>query len=101
MERKATQFLKVLRRLIFSSISGLDGYVMNMTSARNYVSRLERKHLTGKVKRTREKTVDGTGGYYRYELANREQLKQTIAIYKAKGGELTQAEEQQAYERFK
>lgn len=99
--RKSPQFLKVLNKLIFSSVSGIDGYAMGMTSARNYISLLERHHLTEKVKRTREKTADGKGSYLRFELANQEQLKQTIAIYKAKGGELTQAEEQQAYQRFK
>lgn len=101
MERQPTQFLKVLHRLIVSSVSGIDGYTMNMTSARNYISELERNHLTEKVKRTKEKTKDGVGNYFRYELANLEQLKQTIAIYKAKGGELTQTEERYAYERFK
>lgn len=100
MERQPTQFLKVLHRLIVSSISGIDGYELNMTSARNYISELERRHLTGKVKRTREKTVDGSGNYYRYELANYEQLKQTITIYKAKGGTLTATEERYAYSRF-
>lgn len=98
--RKATQFLKVLNRLILSDVSGIDGYSMGMTSARNYVSELERKHFTEKVKRTREKTRDGCGEYLRYEIANREQLKQAIAIYKAKGGELTQEQERQAYQRF-
>ena len=61
----------------------------------------ERNHLTGKVKRTTEKTADGMGQYYRYEIADAEQLKQVIAIYKAKGGELTTHEEQQAYFRFR
>ena len=98
--RKPTQFLKVLHRLILSSISGIDGYSMGMTSARNYISELERNHLTGKVKRTTEKTSDGMGQYYRYEIADAEQLKQVIAIYKAKRGELTAHEEQQAYFRF-
>ena len=50
--RKPTQFLKVLNRIIFSDVSGIDGYSMSMTSARNYISELERKHLTEKVKRT-------------------------------------------------
>lgn len=99
--RKPSQFLKVLHRLIVESVSGIDGYAMNMTSARNAVSELERKHLTERVKRTREKTADGCGTYYRYEIANEQQLKQVIAIYRAKGGELTQAEELQAYARFK
>lgn len=53
--RKPIQFLKVLNRIIFSDVSGIDGYSMSMTSARNYISELERKHLTEKVKRTREK----------------------------------------------
>ncbi|MBM2609116.1 hypothetical protein JQN96_07830 [Pasteurella multocida] len=99
--RKPSQFLKVLHRLIVASVSGIDGYAMNMTSARNYISELERNHLTEKVKRTREKTKDGIGQYYRYEIANLQQLKQVIAIYKLKGGALTQAEELHAYERFK
>ena len=98
--RKPTQFLKVLHRLILSSISGIDGYSMGMTSARNYIGELERNHLTDKVKRTTEKTADGMGQYYRYEVANKQQLKQVIAIYKAKGGELTEAQEKQAYSRF-
>lgn len=98
--RKPIQFLKVLNRIIFSDVSGIDGYSMSMTSARNYISELERKHLTEKVKRTREKTKDGLGQYYRYEVANKQQLKQVIAIYKAKGGELTEAQEKQAYSRF-
>ncbi|WGE65912.1 hypothetical protein NYR76_02835 [Actinobacillus equuli subsp. equuli] len=98
--RKPTQFLKVLHKLILSSVSGIDGYAMNMTSARNAVSELERKHLTERVKRTREKTADGGGTYYRYEIANEQQLKQVIAIYKAKGGQLTAFEEGQAYARF-
>ena len=99
--RKPTQFLKVLHRLILSGISGIDGYSMGMTSARNYISELERNHLTGKVKRTTEKTADGMGQYYRYEIADVDQLKQVISIYKAKGGELTAHEEQQAYFRFR
>lgn len=99
--RKPSQFLKVMHRLIVSSVSGIDGYQLNMTSARNYISELERNHLTEKVKRTREKTKDGLGQYYRYEIANLEQLKQVIAIYKAKGGSLTQHEEKYAYSRFK
>lgn len=99
--RKPSQFLKVMHRLIVSSVSGIDGYSMNMTSARNYISELERHHLIEKVKRTREKTKDGFGRYYRYEIANAQQLKQVIAIYKAKGGELTQHEEKYAYSRFK
>ena len=99
--RKPTQFLKVLHRLILSSISGIDGYSMDMTSARNYISELERNHLTGKVKRTTEKTADGMGQYYRYEIADTDQLKQVISIYKAKGGELTEHEEHQAYFRFR
>ncbi|QLD32943.1 hypothetical protein [Mannheimia varigena] len=98
--RKPSQFLKVLHRLIVASVSGIDGYAMNMTSARNYISELERNHLTEKVKRTRESTKDGAGQYYRYEIANLEQLKQVIAIYKAKGGQLTAFEEGQAYARF-
>lgn len=98
--RKPSQFLKVMHRLIVASVSGLDGYQMNMTSARNYISELERNHLTERVKRTREKTKDGLGQYYRYEIANLEQLKQVIAIYKAKGGKLTIDEQQQAYSRF-
>lgn len=98
--RKPTQFLKVLHRLIVASVSGIDGYAMNMTSARNYISELERNHLTEKVKRTRESTKDGAGQYYRYEIANLEQLKQVIAIYTAKGGELTAEEQQRAYSRF-
>lgn len=57
--RKPSQFLKVMYRLIVSSVSGIDGYSMNMTSARNYISELERNNLTEKVKRTREKTKDG------------------------------------------
>ena len=99
--RKPTQFLKVLHRLILSSISGIDGYSMGMTSARNYISELERNHLTGKVKRTTEKTADGMGQYYRYEIADVEQLKLVIAIYKAIGGVLTTIEELQAYFRFR
>ena len=99
--RKPTQFLKVLHRLILSSISGIDGYAMGMTSARNYISELEREYLSEKLKRTPEKTSDGAGQYYRYEIADAEQLKQVIAIYKAKGGELTAHEEQQAYFRFR
>lgn len=99
--RKPTQFLKVLHRLIVASVSGIDGYAMNMTSARNYISELERNHLTEKVKRTREKTKDGLGQYYRYEIANLEQLKQVIAIYTAKGGELTVEEQQRVYSRFR
>ncbi|TLU76297.1 hypothetical protein [Mannheimia varigena] len=98
--RKPTQFLKVLHRLIVASVSGIDGYAMNMTSARNYISELERNHLTEKVKRTRESTKDGAGQYYRYEIANLKQLKQVIAIYTAKGGELTAEEQQRAYSRF-
>lgn len=98
--RKPTQFLKVLHRLILSSISGIDGYSMGMTSARNYISELERNHLTGKVKRTTEKTSDGAGQYYRYEVANAKQLKEVVATYKAKGGELSAIEERQAYSRF-
>nr|DAN35255.1 MAG TPA: hypothetical protein [Caudoviricetes sp.] len=99
-QRFSSQFQKVAYRLIIDSISGIDGYSMDMTSARNYISELERKHLTEKVKRTREKTKDGLGQYYRYEVANKQQLKQVIAIYKAKGGELTAIEEKQAYSRF-
>ena len=53
--RKPTQFLKVLNRIIFSDVSGIDGYSMSMTSARNYISELERKHLTEKEKK--QKTV--------------------------------------------
>ncbi|WP_237052389.1 hypothetical protein [Mannheimia granulomatis] len=64
------------------------------------ISELERNHLTEKVKRTRESTKDGVGQYYRYEVANLKQLKQVIAIYKAKGGELTPEEQQRAYSRF-
>ena len=64
--RKPTQFLKVLHRLINSSISGIDGYEMGMTSARNYISELEREYLSEKLKRTTEKTSDGAGQYYRY-----------------------------------
>lgn len=98
--RKPTQFLKVLHRLIFGSLSGIDGYSMGMTSARNYVSELERHHLTGKLKRTTEKTADGMGHYYRYEIVDAEQLRQVIVIYKAKGGELSELEEKRAYSRF-
>lgn len=99
-ERFTTQSQKVLYRLIIGSVSGIDGYQMNMTSARNYISELERKHLTEKVKRTKEKTKDGLGHYLRYEVANEKQLKQVIAIFKAKGGKLTAFEESQAYARF-
>lgn len=99
-KRKSTQFLKVLKRLIHSNMTGIDGYSMGMTSARNYVSELERHHLTGKLKRITEKTADGTGHYYRYEIADAEQLRQVIAIYKFKGGELSELEEKQAYARF-
>ena len=98
--RKPTQFLKVLHRLINSSISGIDGYAMGMTSARNYISELEREYLSEKLKRTTEKTSDGAGQYYRYEVANTKQLKEVIAIYKVKGGELSAVEEKQAYSRF-
>ena len=45
MARKSTQFLKVLNRIIFSSISGIDGYAMGMTSARNYVIKLENDYI--------------------------------------------------------
>ena len=99
-KRKPTQFLKVAHRLIFGSVSGIDGYSMGMTSARNYISELERYHLTGKVNRFREKTKDGAGEYLRYEIANAEQLREIIAIYKAKGGELSELEEKRAYSRF-
>ena len=98
--RKPIQFLKVLHRLINSSISGIDGYAMGMTSARNYISELEREYLSEKLKRTTEKTSDGAGQYYRYEVANSKQLKEVIAIYKAKGGELLSVEEKRAYSRF-
>lgn len=98
--RKPTQFLKVLHRLINSSISGIDGYEMGMTSARNYISELEREYLSEKLKRTTEKTSDGAGQYYRYEVANAKQLKEVVAIYKAKGGELSAVEEKRAYSRF-
>ena len=98
--RKPTQFLKVLHRLINSSISGIDGYAMGMTSARNYISELEREYLSEKLKRTTEKTSDGAGQYYRYEVANAKQLKEVVAIYKAKGGELSAVEEKRAYSRF-
>lgn len=101
MNRRPTQFLKVLERLIKGSVSGIDGYTMGMTSARNYISELERNHLTEKLNRTREKTADGAGDYLRYKIANAEQLKQVIAIYRAKGGELSGMEEQRAYECFK
>ena len=53
------------------------------------------------MKRTTEKTADGMGQYYRYEIADTDQLKQVISIYKAKGGELTEHEEHQAYFRFR
>ena len=86
--RKPTQFLKVLHRLINSSISGIDGY------------ELEREYLSEKLKRTTEKTSDGAGQYYRYEVANAKQLKEVVATYKAKGGELSAVEEKQAYSRF-
>ena len=99
--KKPIQFLKVLHRLINSSISGIDGYAMGMTSARNYISELEREYLSEKLKRTTEKTSDGAGQYYRYEVANTKQLKEVIAIYKVKGGELSAVEEKQAYSRFK
>ena len=98
--RKPTQFLKVLHRLIHGSVSGIDGYSMSMTSARNYISELERNHLMAKVNRFKEKTTDGAGEYLRYEVANAEQLKQVIAVYKAKGGEITIEEETRAYARF-
>ena len=98
--RKPTQFLKVLHRLINSSISGIDGYEMGMTSARNYISELEREYLSEKLKRTTEKTSDGAGQYYRYEVANAKQLKEVVAIYKTKGGELSAVEEKRAYSRF-
>lgn len=98
--RKPTQFLKVLHRLINSSISGIDGYTMGMTSVRNYVSELEREYLREKLKRTTEKTSDGAGQYYRYEVANAKQLKEVVAIYKTKGGELSAVEEKRAYSRF-
>lgn len=98
--RKPIQFLKVLHRLINSSISGIDGYAMGMTSARNYISELEREYLSEKLKRTTEKTSDGAGQYYRYEVANAKQLKEVIAIYKVKGGELLSVEEKRAYSRF-
>lgn len=98
--RKPTQFLKVLHRLINSSISGIDGYAMGMTSARNYISELEREYLSEKLKRITEKTSDGSGQYYRYEVANAKQLKEVIAIYKVKGGELLSVEEKRAYSRF-
>ena len=98
--RKPIQFLKVLHRLINSSISGIDGYAMGMTSARNYISELEREYLSEKLKRTTEKTSDGAGQYYRYEVANAKQLKVVIAIYKVNGGELLSVEEKRAYSRF-
>ena len=98
--RKPIQFLKVLHRLINSSISGIDGYAMGTTSARNYISELEREYLSEKLKRTTEKTSDGAGQYYRYEVANAKQLKEVIAIYKVKGGELLSVEEKRAYSRF-
>lgn len=99
--RKPSQFLKVLHRLIVASVSGIDGYSMNMTSARNYISELERNHLSEKVKRTRERTADGNGTFYRYEIANYKQLLEVMVIYKHKGGELTKHEEQYALSRFK
>lgn len=98
--RKPTQFLKVLNRIIFSDVSGIDGYLMRMTAARNDVSLLERLYLEERVNRKWEKTSDGFGRYLRYEVANAEQLRKVIAVYKAKGGELTEAQEKQAYSRF-
>ena len=71
-----------------------------MTSARNYISELEREYLSEKLKRTTEKTSDGAGQYYRYEVANAKQLKEVIAIYKVKGGVLLSVEEKRAYSRF-
>ena len=99
-DRRPNQFLKEMHRLIVASVSGIDGYEMNMTSARNYISELERHHLTEKLNRIREKTQDGIGQYLRYEVANAKQLKQVIAIFKSKGGEITPYEEKQAYSRF-
>lgn len=98
--RKPTQFLKVLYRLILSSISGIDGYSMGMTSARNYISELEREYLGEKISRKWEKTADDSGMYLRYEVANVEQLRKVIEVYKAKGGELSAVEERRAYSRF-
>lgn len=98
--RKPIQFLKVLNRIIFSDVSGIDGYLMRMTAARNYVSLLERLYLEERMNRKWEKTSDGFGRYLRYEVANAEQLRKVIAVYKAKGGELSAIEEKQAYSRF-
>ena len=100
MGRKPTQFLKVLNRIISSDMSGIDGYAMGMTSARNYVSELEREYLGEKISRKWEKTADGCGMYLRYEVANVEQLRKVIEVYKAKGGELSAVEERRAYSRF-
>lgn len=100
MARKSTQFLKVLNRIIFSSISGIDGYAMGMTSARNYVIKLENDYIGEKISRRWEKTSDGAGMYLRYEVANAEQLRKVINVYKAKGGELSEIEERRAYSRF-
>ncbi|MDP8079696.1 hypothetical protein [Phocoenobacter skyensis] len=100
--KRQTQFLKVLRLLILENFTGIDKNLLWIISPRNYIYKLEKEHLPQGVKIKRTKTANEETGnhYFIYSIPDLDTMKRVIALYKAKGGELTEAEEQYALSRF-
>ncbi|MBR0574643.1 MULTISPECIES: hypothetical protein [Pasteurellaceae] len=102
--QRQTQFLKVLHRLIVANFTHLDKDFLNISSPRNYIYKIEKNHLLEdeKIKRTkvRNPNCEHCVPYSIYSIPNKSMMKRLIALYKAKGGELTEIEEQYALSRF-
>lgn len=103
-KKKNSQFNAVVRLLITSTFSSLDYRILNQTSPRNNIYKLEAKLPLGmKIKRTKtkNKNKEDSIAYTVYSIDDVEIMRKVIAIYKANGGELTEQEERLAFARCK
>ncbi|MDP8170278.1 hypothetical protein QJU96_03100 [Pasteurella skyensis] len=102
--RKPEQFLKVTKLLITGSFSSLDSQMLWQISPRNKIYDLEKMLPLGmEIKRTKTKNpnCEECKAYNVYSIPDLKTMKKVIEIYKSRGGELTEIEEQYALSRFK